>query len=307
MKPRKILIAPSSFAANDKTPLNRLLSAGCEIIDNPYKRKLSKDELLDLLSNDVIGTIAGLEIYDREVIKKSKIKVISRVGSGVSNIDFEAAREFKIEIFSTPYGPTEAVAELTVGALLCLIRQISLMDRDLHNQRWNKKIGYQLKDKTVLIIGFGRIGKRVAELLLSFGANIVVADPYLDKTDETSFIFCPLSEALPQADVITVHSSGEECILGENEFALMKAGAFVLNAARGGVISEKALLEALDEGKVSGAWIDAFQEEPYSGQLCNYPQVILTPHIGSYTHECRKQMETEAVENLIAAFKRING
>lgn len=304
MRPKRVLLAPSSFAATDKTPLNRLISAGYEIVDNPYKRKLTKDDLLDLLSGDVIGTIAGLETYDREIMEKSKIKVISRVGSGVSNIDFEAAREFKIEVCSTPHGPTEAVAELTIGALLCLMRQISLMNGDLHNQKWNKRIGSQLQGKTVLIIGFGRIGRRVAELVKPFSVNLIVFDPFIKEKESADLLFLSLNEALPHADIICIHSSGEDCILGDKEFEAMKRGVFILNAARGEAVSEDLLVRALDDGGVAGAWIDTFQNEPYNGALCNYDQVILTPHIGSYTHECRSSMENEAVDNLIRALNK---
>lgn len=304
MKSKKILLAPSSFAATDKSPLNRILSAGYNIQENPYKRKLTKEELLNLLTEDVVGTIAGLEIYDRDVMEKTKLQVISRVGSGLSNVDLQSAKSLGIEVHFTPTGPTEAVAELTIGALLCLLRQISLMDQDLHNCQWNKKIGYQLMDKTVAIIGFGRIGQRVAELLVSFGVNIIVVDPYLNHLEEKQYKLCTLNEALPQADVITIHSSGEDCILNESEFGLMKDGVFILNAARGSIISEDALLSALDKGKILGAWIDTFKDEPYNGPLCKYQQVILTPHIGSYTNECRSSMENEAVDNLLNALKK---
>ena len=304
MKSKKIMLAPSSFAATDKTPLNRILSAGYKVIENPYKRKLTKEELLNLLTDDVIGTIAGLEVYDREVMEKTKIKVVSRVGSGLSNVDLKSAKDLGIEVCYTPSGPTEAVAELTIGSLLCLMRLISVMDRDFHNRQWNKKIGCQLQGKTILIIGYGRIGQRVAELLAPFRVNILVVDPFLSKTERNNFKLCSLEEALPQADVITIHSSGEECILDENEFALMKKGVFILNAARGGIVSENALIKALDDSKVAGAWIDTFQKEPYDGQLCEYHQVILTPHIGSYTNECRSSMENEAVDNLINALSK---
>lgn len=306
MSSKKILLAPSSFAATDASPKDRIVSAGYEVIENPYKRKLTKNELLDLLTADVVGTIAGLEAYDREVMDRTNIKVVSRVGSGLSNIDLGSANDLGVEVCYTPYGPTAAVAELTVGSLLCLLRHISWMDGDLHQRQWNKKIGCQLEGRTVLIIGFGRIGRRVAELLVPFGVNIIVVDPFLDGTEGVPCKVCALREALPLADVITVHSSGEDCVLGENEFFLMKDGVFLLNAARGGIIAEKALLEALDKGRVAGAWIDAFQNEPYTGPLCDFKQVILTPHIGSYTHECRSSMENEAVDNLLRALEKLS-
>lgn len=282
--------------------MDLLISSGYEVIDNPFKRKLTKEELLNLLSPDVVGLIAGLEPLDREVLQKSNLKVISRVGSGLSNIDLNAAKELGIKVCYTPYGPTTSVAELTLGAILSLIRMAPQMDRDLHQGLWNKKIGLQLEGKTVVIIGFGRIGRKVADLLLSFKVNILVVDPFCKK-DIVDYTVLSLEEALPKADIITIHSSGNECLLGDKEFSLMKKGVYLLNAARGGSLSESSLIKALDDNKVAGAWLDTFENEPYTGPLIKYQQVILTPHVGSYTLECRKQMETEAAVNLLNALK----
>ncbi len=164
LKEKKVLIGPSSFAALDNGLLQKLISAGCVVIDNQYGRKLTKNELLNLLQDDVIGLVAGLESLDHEVLNQSKLKVISRVGSGMSNVDLEAARDLGIAVFSTPYGPTLAVAELTVGIVLNMLRMVPQMDRALHDGRWEKMIGTQLQGKTVAIIGLGRIGCQVAEL-----------------------------------------------------------------------------------------------------------------------------------------------
>lgn len=302
--PAKILIGPSSFAATDKTPLNRLIAAGYEVIDNPYKRKLTKKELLELLTPEVIGLVAGLEPLDREVLQHSQLKVVSRVGSGLASVDLTAAQELGIEVCSTPHGPTAAVAELTLGALLGLLRMIPLMDRELHAGRWTKKIGVQLEGKTVAVIGFGRIGRRVAELLAPFKVKLLVVDPHLPAEVVGDFIRLPLPEALMKADIVMLHCSGEECLIGQREFDLMKPGIFILNVARGGLINEEALVKALKDGKVAGAWLDTFKDEPYSGPLQEFHHVVLTPHVGSYTLECRKQMETEAVDNLLHALQK---
>lgn len=282
--------------------MDLLMSSGYEVIDNPFKRKLTKEELLNLLSPDVVGLIAGLEPLDREVLQKSNLKVISRVGSGLSNIDMNAAKELGIKVCYTPSGPTTSVAEFTLGAMLSMIRMVPQMDRDLHQGQWNKKIGLQLEGKTVVIIGFGRIGRKVADLLLSFKVNILVVDPFCKK-DVVDYTVLSLEEALPKADIITIHSSGNECLLGDKEFSLIKNGIYLLNASRGGSISESSLIKALDDNKVAGAWLDTFENEPYTGPLIKYHQVILTPHVGSYTLECRKQMETEATVNLLNALK----
>lgn len=303
----RILIGPSSFAATDKTPLDRLIVAGYEVIDNPYKRKLTKKELLDLLDDNVVGLIAGLETIDREVLEKTRLQVVSRVGAGLSNVDLAAARDLGVGVFNTPAAPTNAVAELTVGAMLSLLRMIPQMNQALHDRQWQKKIGLQLQGKTVAVIGFGRIGRRVAELLSPFRVNILVVDPNLDESACAGYKKLTLWTALPEADIVTIHSSGQDCLIAEKEFSLMKKGSYLLNVARGGVISESALVRAIEDGTLAGAWLDTFGEEPYSGPLCSFPNVILTPHAGSYTAECRLQMENEAVDNLLNYLKVSKG
>ena len=298
MKKNKILIGPSSFAEKDKSPLELLQKNGFSVINNPYGRKLTTLELLQLLQPDVIGLIAGLEKLDHEVMSASSIQCISRVGSGMSNVDLIAAKNLNIAVRSTPDGPTQSVAELTLGSLLSLLRLIPEMNEDLHNGKWSKKIGFELRNKLCLVIGFGRIGNRVADLLHAFGADIVVYDPYLQsqigyrKTER-------IEDVLPAVDIITIHSSGESCLLAEKEFSLIKDGVFILNASRGNAIDEQSLIGALEKKKVMGAWLDTFIEEPYKGQLIRYKNVLLTPHVGSYTLECRRDMEMEAVNNLI--------
>ena len=299
----KILIATSSFAAMDKEPMNMLINAGCEIIDNPYKRRLTKKELKTLLALGITGIVAGLEPLDREVMSESSLKVISRCGSGLSSVDLEVAKELGIAVCYTPDAPVSSVAELTLGAMLSLSRMIGLMNNELHQDRWSKRIGSLLEGKTVAIIGFGRIGSRLSELLAPFKVKILVVDPFIKNKSKIKVI--SLKEAFAQADIISIHSGGEECLIGKDEFRMMKPGTLLLNAARGSIVDEEALIEALEEERIVGAWLDVFKEEPYKGRLTEFEQVILTPHVGSYTRECRKRMETETVENLIEAFKRI--
>ncbi|MDP2905702.1 MAG: NAD(P)-dependent oxidoreductase [Candidatus Omnitrophota bacterium] len=298
----KILVSTSTFAAVDLGPLDLLKNLGMEVVLNPFGRKLTKAEIIALLMPDVCGLVAGLETLDEEVLKASSLKVISRVGAGISNIDLDAARRLGIKVFSTPDAPTSAVAELTLGAMLWLLRSISLMDRELHEDRWQKILGAQLEGKTVAVIGYGRIGRRVAELVKAFGAHVICVDPAV-RADAGCAKVLPLDRALAVADIITIHVSGEQEIIGPKEFALMKKGVLVLNAARGGVVNEGLLMKALDEKKVIGAWLDTFFEEPYQGPLVKYPQVLLTPHVGSFTAECRKRMEMEAIENLLCGLR----
>jgi|TARA_B100001971_G_scaffold212943_1_gene244562 D-3-phosphoglycerate dehydrogenase len=303
---KKILIGPSSFGDCDRTPLHYLVKLGYEVIDNPFKRRLKKDELFDLLEDGVVGLIAGLEPLDKEVMQKSNLKVISRCGSGMSNVDVDAAKGMGIQVYSTPNAPTTAVAEATVGALLSILRFVPQMNQDMHQYKWNKRIGKQLQGKYVAIIGYGRIGQRVEQILHAFNAEVAAVDPILSG-NKSNVPVIGFEEALTRADIFLLHCSGDSPLFGDREFGLMKRGVYLINAARGGLVDEEAFIKALDRGQIAGAWLDTFDQEPYSGPLCQYEQVMLTPHIGSYTVECRRQMELEAVNNLIKGFEELEG
>jgi D-3-phosphoglycerate dehydrogenase len=280
--------------------LERLRQAGFQVKDNPYKRKLTQEELLELLPG-ITGIIAGLEPLNRQVMAASELKVISRVGVGLTNVDLEAAEELGIAVRYTPDAPTTAVAELTVGCLLSLLRRVAEMDRALHQRRWDKCVGCQLSGRTVLLVGLGRIGLAVARLLGPFNVRLLGADPAVDQAPK-GIELVSLEDGLAQADVISLHASGTEPILGPAELEIVKPGAFLLNPSRGELVDEAGLTAALDSGRLAGAWLDAFWREPYDGPLTGYDNVILTPHVGSYSAECRLDMEMQAVENLIEAF-----
>ncbi len=292
-----VLIGPSSFGQADPSPLKLLTEAGLKVSPNPFGRKLTKAEVLELLPGS-IGLIAGLECIDRDVLNTSGLRVVSRCGSGLSNVDLDAARDLGVRFFSTPEGPTQAVAEMTIGVMLCLIRNVIAMNDRLHKGHWYKQSGFQLKGKTILIIGFGRIGRRVAALLEPFDIRILVCDPQTT-ADDCNYETVNLVEGIPQADIITLHASGDALLLGKSELDLVKKGVFIFNAARGSLIDEKALRRYLKSGAVAGCWLDSFGQEPYRGPLCGLENVILTPHVGSYTHEGRLNMEMDAAANLL--------
>lgn len=195
----------------------------------------------------------------------------------------------------------DAVAEMTLASLLAVCRRLVPVNTALHRGEWTKQIGMGLRDAEVLLVGYGRIGRRVGELLQAFGAKVSVYDPYLDDGADLAGVqrHSELPAALASADVVSLHASGTETLLGPGEFAVMKEGAILLNSARGELVDEDALVAELESGHVSGAWFDAFWEEPYTGPLTQFEQVLLTPHIGTYTQQCRLGMESAAVHNLL--------
>jgi D-3-phosphoglycerate dehydrogenase len=295
----KIAIGPSSFGSPDPTPLQLLEKTGFNIAMNRTGRRLNESETIELL-RDADGLLAGLEPLTRKVMEASpRLKAIARVGIGMDNVDLAAARDRGIRVSNTPEGPTDAVAEMTVAALLALSHQLIPSNEALHDGQWRKIMGRGLRGTRVLIIGFGRIGRRTARLLDSFGADLMVSDPAMPtgpagQGDRT----VTLEEGLARAEVISLHASGTEQILGPAEFQKIRPGTILLNSARGTLVNETALIAALEKGVISQAWLDVFPEEPYHGPLTKFPQVLLTPHVSTYTRQCRLDMETAAVGNL---------
>jgi len=301
----KIIITTSSFATYDRLPLEELERNQIEYTINPYGRKLTKDEVIDL-AKDADGLVAGTELLDGDVLEQlPNLKVISRCGAGLDTVDLEKAKKLNIEVLFTPYGPTLAVAELTLGLILDLLRKITAMDRELKAGLWKKQMGNQLKGKKIGILGLGRIGQKVAELLTPLGVKIAYYDIC---TIEGAFNAVSKNELLSWADIITIHrpaNADGKPVIGEEELNLMKDNTWLINVSRGGMVDEDALYSALKEGKLLGAALDVFENEPYEGPLRSLDNVILTPHIGSYAKEGRIQMEKDAVQNLINGLQNL--
>ena len=304
----KIFISTTSFAEYDKKPLELLRSAGFEVILNPYKRKLKPEEIVALAS-DCDGIIAGVEQITEEVLRSlPKLKAISRCGVGLDNVDLEAAEKRGILISNTPNAPSQAVAELTIALILNLLRKVSLSDRRVRNGQWKKEMGQLISGKTVGIIGLGRIGKRVTELLKSFEVKILASEPNPDKkwVRKNKINLVSMDELLKESDIVTLHipyTEQNRNLINSERLKIMKRGAILINTSRGGLIDEMALYQALKSGHLGGAALDVTEVEPYQGPLTELDNVIITPHIGSYAVEARIQMETEAAMNLIRMLK----
>ncbi len=293
-------IGPSSFAAKDRTPLDMLTRAGVEILPNPYGRRLDQDETIALL-READGLIAGLEPLNRTVLASAKnLKALARVGIGMTNVDREAAADLGIKVSFTPDAPAAAVAEMTICCMLALCRRLVAVNNATRAGRWTKDVSQGLSGLPVLLVGYGRTGREVGRLLRAFGTKVMVCDPFVTQADLTDGeTAVSLEDGLAVARVVSLHASGEDVILDDAAFARMPEGVILLNASRGALVDEKALLTALDAGRIGGVWFDAFWREPYDGELCHYEQTLLTPHVCTYTVQCRKDMETTAVSNLL--------
>ena len=300
----KIAITTTTFGEYNKEPLNILDRNGFQVQSNPYQRKLRKDEVIKLCKG-AVGIIAGTETLDVDIMETlTTLKVISRCGTGTDNVALVDAERMGIKVFNTPDSPTSAVAELTVGLMINLLRNVSLMEKELRMGQWKKRMGNLLSEKRIGIKGFGRIGKKVAELLKPFGCEIAYADPFVED-GLLGLQRLSLKELLCWADLVTIHVGVNEKLIGEEEFKCMKDGAIIINTSRGGVVDESALYGNLKNGHLAGAALDVFEEEPYSGPLKELGNIILTPHIGSYARDTRVEMEGQAVANLLKGLGEI--
>ena len=305
----KILVSPSSFGTCGEEPLKLLKEKNYEVILNPYGRRLTAEETIEL-GKECIGIVAGVEPLNKKVLSSmSSLRCISRVGTGIQNIDLEYAKKQGIVIRNTPYGPTRAVAELTIGLIFDVLRKISLRDRKMRECIWEKKMGQLLMGKKIGIIGLGKIGKKTAELLKFFDVEIYCYDIYPDEKwiKENNVKILDLNELMKKSDIVTVHvppQKDKKPLIGENELKNMRKEAYLVNVSRGGVIDEKALYGILEKNQIAGAAIDVFLDEPYNGPFLKLDNVVLTPHIGSYAKEARLDMESEAVNNLLEVIEK---
>jgi len=303
-----LLISTSSFNIDKNEKLLRELKfKNFNISFNESGKKLSEDVLINTISKyDAI--IAGTENYNEKILDKAiKLKIISRLGVGLDNIDLKIAEKKNIKIMKTKTSPGLAVAELCLCLTLDILRKVTLHNNDLKQSIWSKNMGNLLSGKTLGIVGLGVIGKRLIKLLLGFNLDILAHDLNVDSefAKENNIRYVSLKELFSASDIISIHLNLTENtyqIINKFYLDLMKKHSIIINASRGGIIDEEALYQKLKEGSILGAGLDVFETEPYDGKLKNLPNVILTPHIGSYAQEIRDKMEEESISNLMKAF-----
>jgi D-3-phosphoglycerate dehydrogenase / 2-oxoglutarate reductase len=304
----KVLISTSTFGEFDPAPLEKLTASGLHVLLNPHRRRLQPNESIELMQ-DAHGLIAGTELLSDEILRKANgLKVISRCGVGLDNVDLEAARELGIEVLSTPLAPIEAVAELTLGLMIALARHVVEADRMVRQSTWKSLMGSLLEGKTLGIIGLGRVGKRLVELVQPLRMPILAYEPFPDSAfvNHHSIRLVSLKELLSRADVVSLHvplTSETRYLIERQTLAMMKSSALLINTCRGEVVDEHALIDALEANRLAGAALDVYSDEPYHGPLAKNNKVILTAHMGSYAKETRVQMEREAVDNLLSVLK----
>lgn len=303
----QVYVSSTSFMTGCPEALKALKDKGYEIKSNPTGKPMEGKALKDALCG-CDGVIAGLDRYDEGIIREANgLKVISRYGVGVDNVDLKAATESGIVVTLTPGANTEAVADLAFALMMASARNIVKADRLTREGGWPKMLGGSVWGKTVGVLGTGAIGRSFARRLTGFSARVLLFDVRQDEQFAGSVggRYVTLDEMLSESDFISVHvplNAATKGLIGRHEISMMKPTSYIINTARGGIVDEEALADALEEGKIAGAGIDVFVHEPPVGsRLALSDKVVMTPHMGSYTREAVAMMGMMAATNLIDA------
>ncbi|MFN8488869.1 MAG: phosphoglycerate dehydrogenase [Caldilineaceae bacterium] len=305
----RVLIGSRSFGQSDPRHLTQLEAAGCEVIPNTTGQSYRATELLDALQG-VDAIITGNDELTAEVINRAdRLKTIAKHGVGVDKIDLDTAKARGIIVTATPGANHDGVADLTLGLLLALARQIIPAHLSLQAGQWQRLVGFELRDKTLGIVGLGRVGKEVCLRAQAFGMRVIASDLYPDQAFAAAhkITFMPLDELLKTADVVSLHApptADHKPLIGAAELALCKPTAYLLNTARGQLIDEDALVEALQSGKLAGAGLDVFvHEPPTNSPLLTLNNVVLTPHSAGQTYEAQQRMGEITLENCLRVLR----
>ena len=282
----KILITTVPFGEQSKLPIELLDSIDAQYDINPLNKKLTEKELEDMIPDyDIV--IAGTEPITDNVLKKAKnLKMISRVGIGLDSVDLISARERGIKVSYTPDAPAPAVAELTIGIFISLLRSVQLANIKMHNGDWKRYFGKRIANSTIGIIGLGRIGSRVLNRLTVFGTPRLLVNDLNIKTEldrKFKLEWVDKETIFKESDIISLHvplTKATKNMVTKKELEMMKSDASIVNTSRGGVINEDDLFNVMNSGHLSGAAIDVFEKEPYDGSLKSIDRCLLTSHMG---------------------------
>ena len=307
LKQAVLLVTPTSYGKNDSRLKSDLEAQVKQVTYNPTGKPLSSSEVADLLPG-VDGFIAGLDAIDRAALEKTdRLKVISRYGVGVDNVDLEACKEKGIVVTNTPGANSVSVAELALALMLALARQIPEAVQNVQQGKWPRFSGISLEGKTIGILGLGAIGKQLARRLAGFDCRIIAYDPFADAqyAQANGITLAGMDEVISAADFLSLHlplTPDTKGMVNEVFLSKMKKGSFLINTARGEVVDETALLSSLESGHLCGAGLDAFATEPPdpTNPLLRLPQVVATPHLGAQTDGATSNMGWYAMLECLA-------
>ena len=296
------MVSPEQWGACNPLSWTMLEDAGVKLVRNDKKRLLVEDEMKELIKGCDVA-ICGAEPMTAEVMDQApELRFIARCAVGLDSIDLNAARERNIGVSYVPGANADTVAELTLTHILMLIRGVQKGDALMRQGKWFRVLGRSLEELTVGIIGMGRIGRRTAKLLSAFGANIIANDIDPDESINSYLHveWVSKSRLLKEADIVCLHVPKTPAtidIINQEELNLMKNDAFLVNTARGGLINEKALFNALNKNQIAGAGLDVYNEETYlGGPLSKLENIIMKCHMGANSKVSRARMEIQAAE-----------
>jgi len=302
----KILVTPTSLKPDSQSPaMKKLRSFAQELVFNPTEKPLTEGELIPLISG-CEGCIAGLDFFTAGVIQSAEnLKVISRYGVGVDRIDLTAAKAKNIAVCNTPGANTQAVADLTIGLLICLARKIPVLDRKTKEGQWPRSTGIELYGRTIGILGLGAVGKAVAKRASGFSMRVLARDPIINKeyVEANGIVPVDFNTLIHEADFLCLHlpkTDETRNIISADVLKSMKKGAILVNTARGGLVDEAAAYELLVSGHLGGMGLDVYENEPpQKSPLFELENVVLTPHTAAHTTEATEAMAEMSVQNLI--------
>lgn len=294
-----VAVTPRSLRQTPGPHLDRLRSE-LEVRFSDVDRPLDEEEMVKLVRG-CAGLIVGVDPVTTRVLKAGPLRVVVKYGSGMDNIDVEAARTLGVQVTSTPGANARSVAELAIALLLSLARNVALHDRSVRAGSWRRLTGVELAGKQLGIVGYGAVGREVARLARGLDMHVVAHDPLLHDADVP---LVPLEQLYSASDAVSLHlplTDETRGLVGERELAAMKPTAFLINTARGGLVDEAALAAAVRSGRLAGAALDGFEVEPLGeSPLRELENVVLSPHAGASTYDAVLRTAAQAVDRLLA-------
>jgi D-3-phosphoglycerate dehydrogenase len=312
-KGRKVLVTATNYSALCAESKELFESNGWQVVENMFGRPMTFDELKERVG-DIDAVVAGVDTWNESVFELApKLKIISRFGVGVDNIDVETARKFGVKVTNAAGKNANAVAELTIGLLFAAMRRIPMLHQAARQAIWDRFAGEESAGRTVGLLGFGAIAQKVARKLAGFEAKIVAYDKYpnLEAANQLGVTMVAAETLLRESDLVclllpslreTYHFMNDET------FAAMKDGAYFINTARGALVDEKALYDALASGKLAAAAIDVYEVEPVSADnpLFRLKNIVTTPHTAAETYETYRAVGLHTARSILDEFEGVN-
>lgn len=306
MGKRKVLVTATNYSAICKKGKKILEDNGFEVVENPHGRPFTFEELKDLVG-DISAVVAGVDTWNEDVFKLApQLKVISRFGVGVDNIDIPKAKEYGIKVTNCKGINSNAVSEHAMALMLSSVRMIPRLSRTMKEGTWERAVYHEFNQMTVGLLGFGDIARKVAAKLQPFGAKIIAYDVYPNEAaaKELNVTMVSQEEVLKNSDIISIHVPAlpsTHHLINKDTIGMMKESAYIINTARGSIVDEKALYEALKSGRIAGAAIDVYEQEPVdmNNPLFGLDNFIGTPHTSAETYENYENCGIETAQAIV--------